>query len=224
MYYRKFLLPLTLAVSGLLVGGNSWAATTTDSVVYESVNIFQGQTLSTDKFQVGQAGTYLATLTDFEFPNPLASVGLNVTTSTDSFAALTAPGSVTFSAGPGDYYVSLFATAQPVYAEDERNSLIAQQEKQRGDDWWHSLTRDEKSRQKALWSTWSSDDWKDHQAKVWDENASIFDRGMNQGLGQYGVKIALLGSGPSPVPVPAAAWLMVSGLLGFAGVMKKKPV
>lgn len=46
-------------------------------------------------------------------------------------------------------------------------------------------------------------------------------------LGQYGIQIAEFGSmlsetGASPVPVPAAAWLFGSGVLGLAGVMRRK--
>ena len=48
----------------LFTAGTSWANT----VVYDKVELFQTETFFTDSFEIIDAGSYLATLTDFEFP------------------------------------------------------------------------------------------------------------------------------------------------------------
>lgn len=80
-------------------------------VVYEKVELFRKKTWFTDSFYIDTAGTYQAILTDFEFPNPLKYSGLNITTATDSLGKLFGPGSFTFDAEPGKYYVNFFAMA-----------------------------------------------------------------------------------------------------------------
>jgi len=51
----------------LITAGHSQANT----VVYEKVELFQTETFFTDTFTVIDAGTYMATVTDFEFPVPI---------------------------------------------------------------------------------------------------------------------------------------------------------
>lgn len=53
--------------------------------------------------------------------------------------------------------------------------------------------------------------------------------GKARHLGQYGIDISMISSSlsaasTSPVPVPGAVWLFGSGLLGLAGVVRRKPV
>lgn len=84
----------------------SWAAT-----VYEKVELFQTETFFTDSFEISDAGVYTATLTDFSFPAPMIDTGMNVTTTKDWLGGLMAPGSFTFNATPGRYYVSFFGSA-----------------------------------------------------------------------------------------------------------------
>lgn len=144
------------------VPGGQYAGNTAsdEGVVYEQVSFLTGSGYFTDKFSIDTAGTYQVTLTDFEFPNALIETGLNVTTATESFGSLIGPGSFTFDADPGSYYLSFFGKAPE--------------------------------------------------------------------LGQYGIEIAQYGiviSQPgdvSTVPVPAAAWLFGSGLLGLAGAVRRK--
>ena len=97
---------MTLGVL-LFTAGNSWANT----VVYEKVEIFKTETFFTDTFEIFEVGSYLATLTDFEFPVPMIATGMSVTTATESLGSLLAPGSFTFDAAPGDYFVSFFGFA-----------------------------------------------------------------------------------------------------------------
>ena len=91
----------------LFTAGNSWANT----VVYEEVELFDTQTVLNDTFTVIDAGTYIATLTDFEFPEPMDQSGMAVTTATELLGSLNAPGSFTFEATPGEYFVSFFGEA-----------------------------------------------------------------------------------------------------------------
>jgi len=91
----------------LFTAGNSWANT----VVYEEVELFDTQTVLNDTFTVIDAGTYIAILTDFEFPEPMDQSGMAVTTATELLGSLNAPGSFTFDATPGEYFVSFFGEA-----------------------------------------------------------------------------------------------------------------
>lgn len=126
----------------------------TTGSVFEDIGIFANKTYFTHDFEIEEGGLYQVTLTDFEFPRPLKLLGLNLTSATDSFGALTEAGSFTFDADPGKYFVSFYGKARH--------------------------------------------------------------------LGQYGIEVAMV---TSPVPVPAAAWLFGSGLIGFAGVLRagKRP-
>ncbi len=229
MHFKDKLLPLALSTACLLAS-NSWAASVTDNVVYETAAIFNNETYFTDTFQVSQAGTYQATLTDFEFPNLLSSSGLNVTTSTGSLATLYGPGSVTFEANPGDYYVSLFATVGQLVSAEEKESLIEEERKRRGKAWWQNLTKEQKAERKAMWAARTEDEREANRQKVRARAERVVEERLSSiDIGQYGIQILLVdGTGtlpntsPSPVPVPAAAWLFGSGLLGLAGVVRKK--
>ena len=97
---------MTLGVL-LFTAGNSWANT----VVYDKVELFQAETFFTDTFEITEAGSYLAIPTDFEFPVPMLETGMSVTTATEFLGSLLAPGSFTFDAMPGDYFVSFFGFA-----------------------------------------------------------------------------------------------------------------
>ena len=91
----------------LFTAGNAWANT----VVYDRVELFQTQAYFTDTFEILDAGSYRATLTDFEFPAAMTDTGMDVTTTTDSLGSLMAPGSFTFNATPGNYFVSFYGAA-----------------------------------------------------------------------------------------------------------------
>ena len=83
----------------------------TAAVVYEKVELFQGTTTLNDTFTVIDAGTYRTILTDFESPEPMAQSGMAVTTATELLGSLNGPGSFTFDATPGAYFVSFFGEA-----------------------------------------------------------------------------------------------------------------
>ena len=105
---RKVFQTAVMTIGVLLcTAGTSWAST----VVYDKVELFQTETLFTDMFTITDAGNYKAILTDFEFPVPMIADGMNVTTATESLGSLLAPGSFTFDAVPGEYFVSFFGFA-----------------------------------------------------------------------------------------------------------------
>ena len=91
----------------LFTAGNAWANT----VVYDRVELFQTQAFFTDTFAILDAGNYRATLTDFAFPVAMMDSGMSVTTTTDSLGSLMAPGSFTFNATAGNYFVSVYGAA-----------------------------------------------------------------------------------------------------------------
>ena len=103
----------TLKIAVMTIGtllfttGSTWAST----VVYDKVELFQTESFFTDKFEISSAGSYMATLTDFEFPVPMTATGLSVTTATDLLGSLKAPGFFKFEATPGDYFVSFYGFA-----------------------------------------------------------------------------------------------------------------
>ena len=91
----------------LITAGHSQANT----VVYDEVELFQAETFFTDRFEIFDAGSYIATLTDFEFPVPMIETGMNVTIAKELLGSILAPGSFTFDATPGEYFVSFFGFA-----------------------------------------------------------------------------------------------------------------
>ena len=154
---KNFMLAAMTVGAMLTTSGNTWAAT-----VYEEVELFQTETFFTDSFDISEAGVYKATLTDFNFPAPMSDTGMNVTTTTDSLGSLMAPGSFTFDATPGTYFVSFFGFADILTPAQYRRCFLPKTQ-----------------------------------------------------LGMYGIDI-------SAVPVPAAAWLFGSGLIGLAVVARRK--
>ena len=177
-------------------------------VVFETVDLFKNRTYFTEAFHIDTAGTYQVILTDFEFPNPLKKSALNITTATESLGSLSGPGSFTFEADPGRYYVSFFAQAgggghsrRHHHRDDDEHSR-----RKKHDDDDGGFEHPEYSD-----LTWYVD-----PSFPWYGNRHGHDYGYKaMKLGQYGIEI-------SQVPVPAAAWLFGSGLLGLAGIARRR--
>ena len=96
-------------VALIVMVGNAWANT----VVYDKVELFQTEVFFTDMFEISEAGSYKAILTDFKFPVPMVATGMSVTTATNLLGSMLAPGSFNFDATPGKYFVSFFGFADP---------------------------------------------------------------------------------------------------------------
>jgi hypothetical protein len=198
------------------------------SVVFEKVELFKGKTFFTETFQIDSAGSYEATLTDFEFPKPMKKMGLNVTTSKDTLGSLFAPGSFDFEADPGTYYVSFFALAGSGKNRDKDAQKKSRRDKEKHKDRHHDKKHHQgmSGKHKAAQQEKRdhSDDWaqgygmQDDRSGDWGQGHGM----MN--LGQYGIQIAQLDDQPPAVPLPAAAWLFISGLLGMTGVGLRRKV
>ena len=209
-----------VALIGLLTGPAA-----ASSVVFEKVELFKGKTLFTETFQIDSAGSYEATLTDFEFPKPIKKMGLNVTTSKDTLGSLFAPGSFDFQADPGTYYVSFFALAGSGKNRDkdaERTTRRDNKEKHknRQHDKERHQSRSGKHKPAKQEKRDHFEEWAKGYAMQHDRSD---DWGQGHGmmnLGQYGIRIEQT----SAIPLPAAAWLFISGLLGITGVGLRRRV
>ena len=103
----KWTVKMALMVWGLFSVGQVHAAL----VAYENVGVIEGAGYYNNAFKIETAGTYKATLTDFNFPSLFGQLSLDVTTKDTSMGKLTAPGSFVFDAAPGTYYARLFGVA-----------------------------------------------------------------------------------------------------------------
>ncbi len=212
-------LPKLIALVALLAGPAA-----ASSVVFEKVELFQGKTFFTETFQIGSAGSYQATLTDFEFPKPMKKMGLNVTTSTDTLGSLFAPGSFDFEADPGTYYVSFFALAGSGKNRDKDAENRTRRDKEKHKDRQRDKERHQSMSDKHKPAKQEKrdhfEDWAKGYAMQHDRSD---DWGQGHGmmnLGQYGIQIEQT----AVVPLPAAAWLFISGLLGMTGVGLRRKV
>ena len=93
----------------LFTAGNSWANT----VVYDKVGLFKTETSFMEDFEISEAGSYMATLTNFNFPAFMIDTGMDVVTATQFLGSTLGAGSFTFDATPGIYSVGFFGTADP---------------------------------------------------------------------------------------------------------------
>ncbi|MAT66563.1 MAG: hypothetical protein CMN57_13095 [Gammaproteobacteria bacterium] len=103
----------TLFCAGLfwLFGFSAQAAT----VAYEDVRFLEDYGWFTDPFQVSEAGTYTATLTDMQFPAPFLELAMTVTTSTQKLGLEEYSGFFDFEATPGtQYYLNVFYHADHI--------------------------------------------------------------------------------------------------------------
>lgn len=151
----KYLLILALLVSAHI--------SQADTVIYEDARLVSGDSKTyvgyfNQRLDLTQAGSYQATLSDFEFPASFDMLGLTISSSTQKMGEVWNSGSFSFNADPGKYFLGLF------YKTD----------------------------------------------------ASL-------NLGMYGVKLSYPGQpGASAVPLPAALWLMLTGLMAIAGYMRRQ--
>jgi hypothetical protein len=101
----------------LLTAGNSWANT----VVYDKLELFKTETFFIEQFEISEAGSYMATLTNFDFPAPMIYTGMSVVTTTQLLGSTLGAGSFTFDATPGIYSVGFFGTADPSTVSNPSN-------------------------------------------------------------------------------------------------------
>ncbi len=206
--------PVTLVVSLLMLLTGTVSAS---ALVFEKAERFKNRTRFTEVLQIDTAGTYQATLTDFESPKPLKKVGLKIATPDSVLGSIFAPGTFSFEADPGTYYLRFFALSSPG-------------KKHRKDVGHHA--REMRRRAKHRHRNRHGRDATEHRKEPW---ARKWHHAMMMNRGQYGIEIALLDlphtempafepSNAAVVPVPAAAWLFGSGLLGIASFGLRRKV
>jgi hypothetical protein len=205
------------------MAGNTMASTLGDGVVYSKTDTFIKEVSFSDDFHIDKKGLYEATLTDLKNTKPFDNSSLDVKSGSKSLGSLSSPGAFKFEAGPGEYAVSLFASVtETKVSEEEKREMLDDERKAykaAGDTWWHGLSREQKNAKKAMWNTWTDEQWQAKREEQENRHASRVEEqlaSMNQG--EYDIQINEV----SAVPVPAAVWLFVSGLLGLAGVARKQ--
>lgn len=213
-------LHVALLLSGCLMAGNTMASTLGDGVVYSKTDTFIKEVSFSDDFHIDKKGLYEATLTDLKNTKPFDKSSLDVKSGSNSLGSLSSPGAFEFEAGPGEYAVSLFASVtETTVSEEEKKRMIDDERKAAGKAWSQSQSEEQKKANEALWDSWTDEQWHANQKQVLKRAARRVEEqlaSMNQG--EYDIHIREV----SQVPVPAAVWLFVSGLLGLAGVARKQ--
>ena len=207
-----------LLLSGCLLTGNTLASSLEDGVVYSRTDTFINEVSFTDDFRIGESGHYEATLKDLENTRPFTPSSLEVSSGSDSLGSRSGPGAFTFEAEPGDYAVSLFASVS--VSDEEKQRMIEETRKTSGQSWWQSLSPEQQAAKKAMWSAWTPEQWQANEEEVVRRNTRRVEEQLAGLQGEYDIRINAV----SAVPVPAAIWLFVSGVLGLAGIARKKSV
>ncbi len=131
-----------------------------------------------------------------------------------------------FAADAGSYYISLFASAIDSQAyEAEKQTLIDQLRQER-----------RAKRQSGMSARGNEGAERRVECPFREGEASSLDTQPTSALksisthrycdtpafGQYGIQVKQVGDGETVVPVPAALWLMGSGLIGLAAVGRRR--
>ncbi len=103
-------MPALVLISSGLATGNALGAGVTGDLIYQTTGRFTDTVHVSDGFKIDLQGLYQATLTDFQSASAFKSSSLDISDNRDSLGNIKGPGSFTFSAGPGAYNVSMFAT------------------------------------------------------------------------------------------------------------------
>jgi hypothetical protein len=84
-------------------------------VVYEDVGFIFGTEATSSQFSISRAGTYEATLSDFQYPSSFEVLSFQLTQGSPSelfeVGRLENTGSFTFDVGVGSYYANIFGVA-----------------------------------------------------------------------------------------------------------------
>lgn len=100
---------LLITMGMMASGAQAHTVTIDEGNPYQDVGFVGKKGITeTNVFEIALAGTYQATLTDFHFPEPFDVIQLIVTSATEEYGRLTAPGTFFFNADPGRYFLSLW--------------------------------------------------------------------------------------------------------------------
>ena len=83
------------------------------SIVYEDVDFIKGKNANSESFTIAQSGSYLVTLSDFQFPKKFLDLELSITESkAPIIGTIIGSGTFTFSATAGaTYWANIFGIA-----------------------------------------------------------------------------------------------------------------
>ena len=83
------------------------------SIVYEDVDFIKGKNANSESFTITQSGSYLVTLSDFQFPKKFSDLELSITESkAPIIGTIVGSGTFTFSATAGaTYWANIFGVA-----------------------------------------------------------------------------------------------------------------
>ena len=103
----KTCMPITAGLALAVMTSGAGAAT----VVYKDTGFIYGTTptYSSTPFTIDDAGTYKATLVDYDFPQPLGALGLEINDGgSNEVGSVTGGGSFNFDAQAGTYVANLY--------------------------------------------------------------------------------------------------------------------
>lgn len=192
------------------------------NIIYQKVDTFKGTVHFTDTFEITMAGEYTATLTDFEFKNPFTESSLDILSGASSVASLSGPGQVSFQAGAGSYDLELFASVLTAEQEAEKQATYDRIRKERRDRWLAGLSNDELQAYRDIWKNESAEEKQNRLDGIHDRIEHYVNNKYCDLTGKYGIEIEYKGNGETVVPLPAAVWLMGTGLFGLVAVGRRR--
>jgi hypothetical protein len=102
---------IALVFSALIFAGMAQQAAA-DQVLYDGVGFFVGQQSFEDSFSITAPGTLTITLSDMQWPDPLANLNLTLSTPKGMLGPTMGAGTETFDVTSGNVYAQWFGTAQ----------------------------------------------------------------------------------------------------------------
>ncbi len=191
-------------------------------VIYEKIEQFSKQSNLSVSLQIDEAGIYLATLTDHENPFVLQSLGLEIIDTLGSLGSLNGAGAFTFEAGIGEHVLNMFAIAAN---RGDAQSAWLQKWKTEKRERYKALTRTERDQRADIWWALTDQERHDRYQKNKARQIALFEKQFSD-QGEYGVEIEwhdnVTVHSAEAVPIPGAAWLFGSGLLGLIGFARNR--
>jgi len=216
---------MALLLPGILFTASAWAMSVPGDIVYQDSSVFKHEILVEDEFNIETAGFYQATLSDLMNTTPFTSSGLTIMSGASTLGSLSAPGSFVFEATSGEHNIDFFASI--TVSDETKEALIETMHMERFEAWKASLSTEELNAYRETWKNRTDEERSIRRTEVYEANKRRVEKELDEMTGEYDVVVSHVdGYGNeediNPVPTPAAAWLFGSGLLGLAGVIRRK--